>query len=116
MLDRLDEAFARERRFVDDASHELRTPVGVLRGRLELALSRSRTAEELEEALRRSLADAEHLSRLAEDLLSCHDRATGASRSIARRSTSPSSSRRRSPGIGPRPRPTAWSSRAGAPA
>jgi heavy metal sensor kinase len=69
MLDRLRESFQRERRFVDDASHELRTPVGVLRGRLELALSRPRTPAELEETLCRSLADAEHLSRLADDLL-----------------------------------------------
>jgi signal transduction histidine kinase len=69
MLERLDAAFDRERRFVDDASHELRTPVGVLRGRLELAVSRSRRPDELEDTLRRSLADAEHLSRLADDLL-----------------------------------------------
>jgi two-component system, OmpR family, sensor kinase len=69
MLDRVRDAFERERRFVDNASHELRTPVGVLRSRLELALSRSRTRTELEETLRRSLADAEHLSRLADDLL-----------------------------------------------
>jgi heavy metal sensor kinase len=69
MLDRLHDSFERERRFVDDASHELRTPVGVLRGRLELALSRPRTPAELEETLRRSLADTEHLSRLADDLL-----------------------------------------------
>jgi heavy metal sensor kinase len=69
MLDRLRESFERERRFVDDASHELRTPVGVLRGRLELALSRPRAPAELEETLRRALSDAEHLSRLAEDLL-----------------------------------------------
>jgi heavy metal sensor kinase len=69
MLDRLGEAFERERRFVDDASHELRTPVGVLRARLELALSRARTTAELEDTLRRSLADAGHLSRLADDLL-----------------------------------------------
>jgi two-component system OmpR family sensor kinase len=69
MLDRLGEAFDRERRFVDDASHELRTPVGVLRARLELALSGARTTAELGDVLRRSLADAEHLSRLADDLL-----------------------------------------------
>jgi heavy metal sensor kinase len=69
MLSRLQVAFDRERRFVDDASHEIRTPLGVLRGRLELALSRSRSREELEDALRRSLAETERLSHLAEDLL-----------------------------------------------
>jgi len=69
MLERLQEAFDRELRFVDDASHELRTPIAVVRGRLEVALSRSRTREELEASMRDALADAEHLSRLADDLL-----------------------------------------------
>jgi two-component system OmpR family sensor kinase len=36
MLDRLDEAFISQRRFVDDASHELRTPITVIRGNLEV--------------------------------------------------------------------------------
>lgn len=76
MLARLEEAFARERRFVDDASHELRTPLAVLHARLELALSRARRPEELEESVRRSLADVQRLSRLAEDLL-VYSRAEG---------------------------------------
>jgi two-component system, OmpR family, sensor kinase len=36
MLDRLEEAFETQRRFVDDAGHELRTPITVIRGNLEL--------------------------------------------------------------------------------
>lgn len=36
MLDRLEEAFASQRRLLDDAAHELRTPLTVLRGHLEL--------------------------------------------------------------------------------
>ncbi|WP_062355270.1 sensor histidine kinase [Herbidospora yilanensis] len=36
MLDRLDQAFAAQRRFADDAGHELRTPITVIRGHLEL--------------------------------------------------------------------------------
>lgn len=36
MLDRLEEAFRTEQRFVDDAGHELRTPITVIRGHLEL--------------------------------------------------------------------------------
>lgn len=65
----LNRALARERRFVDEASHELRTPIAVLRGRLELALSRPRPPGELEDSARKALSDAEDLSRLADDLL-----------------------------------------------
>jgi two-component system, OmpR family, sensor kinase len=36
MLDRIEDAFATQRRFVDDAGHELRTPITVIRGNLEL--------------------------------------------------------------------------------
>jgi signal transduction histidine kinase len=69
MLERLEDAVERERRFVEEAGHELRTPVAVLRARLDLAMSAERSPDELRETLRRSLADAEHLSRLADDLL-----------------------------------------------
>jgi signal transduction histidine kinase len=69
MLDRLQEAMARERRFVDDASHELRTPLGVLKAELDVALARARTPEELEETLRRASAETDRLAGLAEDLL-----------------------------------------------
>lgn len=69
MLDRLEEALARERRFVDDASHELRTPLTTLRMELDLALRRSRTREELEAALASAHEESDRLGRLAEDLL-----------------------------------------------
>jgi two-component system, OmpR family, sensor kinase len=69
MLARLRVAFARERAFVDDASHELRSPIAVLRGELELALSATDDPPEVERSLRAALGEAERLSRLAEDLL-----------------------------------------------
>ncbi|MFI0350859.1 ATP-binding protein [Actinomadura sp. 9N407] len=68
MLARLRDAAARERAFVDDASHELRTPIAVLRGELELALAADRD-HEVRHSLRAALAEAERLSRLADDLL-----------------------------------------------
>ena len=69
MLSRLRVAVERERTFVDDASHELRTPVAVLRGQLELALATTDHPEEVERSLHASLAEVERLTRLTDDLL-----------------------------------------------
>jgi signal transduction histidine kinase len=69
MLDRLEVALEREREFVADAGHELRTPLALLRTELELASRQATTVEELREAVRRSSYEADRLSQLAEDLL-----------------------------------------------
>lgn len=69
MLERLEAAFARERTFVSDSSHELRTPLAILKTELELALRGRRTEEELREALRSAIEEADRLVQLAEDLL-----------------------------------------------
>ncbi|MGH3753150.1 MAG: sensor histidine kinase [Pseudonocardiaceae bacterium] len=69
MLTRLRVAFERERAFVDDASHELRNPIAVLRGEIEFALSATDDPAEVERSLRAALSEAQRLSRLAEDLL-----------------------------------------------
>jgi two-component system OmpR family sensor kinase len=69
MLDRIQASAETERRFLDQASHELRTPIGILRSEVELALSRSRTEEELVAALESVSEEADHLSLLADDLL-----------------------------------------------
>ncbi len=69
LLGRIEAAMERERRIVGDASHELRTPISVLRTRLEVALRGAGDPAALRETLGAALADAERLSRLAEDLL-----------------------------------------------
>ena len=69
MLDRLSRSFERERRFVADASHELRTPVAVIKTELEGALRAGGHAPQVREALVASVEECEHLAQLAEDLL-----------------------------------------------
>lgn len=69
MLGRLEAALERERSFVAEASHELRTPLALLQTELELALSRPRTATELERVVRSASTETDRLVRLAEDLL-----------------------------------------------
>jgi signal transduction histidine kinase len=69
MLDRLEDALRRERDFVADAGHELRTPLALLRTELELALRHELSAEELRGAVRVSVEEVDRLAQLAEDLL-----------------------------------------------
>jgi two-component system, OmpR family, sensor kinase len=69
MLNRLDQALERERSFVADAGHELRTPLALLRTELELALRHGETKDELREAIRSATEETDRLARLAEDLL-----------------------------------------------
>jgi two-component system OmpR family sensor kinase len=66
MLDRLDEGFASQRRFIDDAGHELRTPITIIRGNLEVmdddAADRAKTIDLVTDELDR-------MSRIVDDLL-----------------------------------------------
>ena len=69
MLARLEAAVERERDFVADAGHELRTPLALLRTELELALRHGETMDELRGAIQVSEEEIERLTQLAEDLL-----------------------------------------------
>jgi hypothetical protein len=69
MLGRLGAAFARERAFVANAGHELRTPLSILRTELELADKPSRTREELFAAVHAAAEETDRLARLTEGLL-----------------------------------------------
>src|ERR1700758_5559038 len=69
MLDRIESAFQKITKFTADASHELRTPVSLIRTEAELALRRSRTETEYEESLRQILHEAERTTQLIEQLL-----------------------------------------------
>src|SRR5258708_12663387 len=69
MLDSLDQSFSRQRRFVADASHELRTPVAVIRNKADVALLQPRNQDEYCKVLRDIHAETKRLSHLISDLL-----------------------------------------------
>jgi signal transduction histidine kinase len=69
MLERLEDAFARERQFVSDASHEIRTPLAILKGELELALRDATDVDEFRQSVTSAAEEADRLTQLAEDLL-----------------------------------------------
>ncbi len=69
LLDRLNQSFERQRRFISDASHELRTPISILRGEAEVALSQpERSSEEYRESLAVLHQEAQRLASIVEDL------------------------------------------------
>lgn len=69
LLGRLHAAYERQRRFGGDASHQLRTPLTVLIGQIEVALRRDRPAEDYRRALRSALGGACQLRQVVEALL-----------------------------------------------
>jgi signal transduction histidine kinase len=69
LLDRLAEAFERERRFAGEASHQLRTPLAAIIGQVEVALRRERTPSDYRHALSAVADQAGRLRRVVEALL-----------------------------------------------
>lgn len=70
MLNRLQKAFEVEKRIISDASHELKTPLSVIRTQCEVILQKSRTTEEYIEALETIKDSGKNMSKLVSDLLS----------------------------------------------
>ena len=69
MISRLDEAFTTQRQFMEDISHELKTPLSVLKGELEVTLKRIRSTQEYETTLQSSLEEVNRIAGIVENLL-----------------------------------------------
>lgn len=69
LLDRQQAAFEQQRRFTGDAAHELRTPITVLLGQIEVTLRRPRTVEQYQENLELLRSQTRSLQEIVESLL-----------------------------------------------
>lgn len=69
LLDRVHASLARQQRFAGDAAHQLRTPLTVLQGQIEVTLRRERTPQEHRETLTVLLQQTQELRQLVEALL-----------------------------------------------
>lgn len=69
MIDRLENSFISQKQFIEDITHELKTPLSVLKGELEVALKRGRSREEYESILRSNLEEVSKINGIVEDLL-----------------------------------------------
>jgi len=69
MISRLKDSFQRINQFSIDVSHELKTPLTILKGETELALRKERTNEEYKRSMQSNLEEIDRMSRIIDDLL-----------------------------------------------
>lgn len=67
MLDRIEEVYEKQSRFVDDAGHELRTPITVIRGQLELL--HQADAAQREHSVNIAITELDRMARIVDELL-----------------------------------------------
>jgi len=69
MISRLDQSFQQIKQFSSDASHELKTPLTILKGEVEVMLRKERTQREYQQTLKSNLEEINRMSQIVEDLL-----------------------------------------------
>ena len=69
LLKRLESSFERISQFSSDASHELKTPLTIIKGELEIALRKDRSADEYKQSLKTSLEEVVVIEQTINDLL-----------------------------------------------
>jgi heavy metal sensor kinase len=69
MISRLDQSFRQIKQFSSDASHELKTPLTILKGEVEVTLRKERTSQEYQQILKSNLEEINRMSLIVEDLL-----------------------------------------------
>lgn len=69
LLERLEDAMIRERQFTSDASHELRTPISILKGNFEVLIRKPREKEEYVSKIKSGLQEIEKLDGIIDQLL-----------------------------------------------
>lgn len=69
MFDRIEEAFKLQKQFTADASHELKTPLTILLGEIEVTLNNPRTSEDYQNILRSAVEEIRRITNIVDDLL-----------------------------------------------
>ena len=85
LLGRIERAFQSHEHFIADASHQLKTPLAILRGELDVFRSKKRSNEEIDAFVESSAQELQHLSRLVDDLLTLTKVDAGAGSLLLRR-------------------------------
>lgn len=69
LLDRLETAFHRERQFIADVAHEMKTPIATLRSSFEVTLQKERTNDEYKKIIKDSIAETDRMTNTLKDVL-----------------------------------------------
>ncbi|MBI4973586.1 HAMP domain-containing histidine kinase [Candidatus Roizmanbacteria bacterium] len=69
LLDRLDKAFKRERQFIADVAHEMKTPIATLRSSFEVTLQKERSNDEYKKIIKDSITETDRLTTTLKDVL-----------------------------------------------